>query len=437
MPSSDRTDDQREQQISRLLKAYEKRLREKYPPGVQTIDEVERTAQEIGEGVKQDIQQEKADAAGTGYAGRTLDCSCGGRSGYKDCHERRLVTLHGELILRRAYYWCSSCRRGTHPVDALLGMPRGQESVSVRALACRFTSVLPYEQAARELELVCGVRLSVSTLQRISRAAGQELAKEWAARQDQVWSGDYEPQVKAPQQMHVSMDGVMANVGKWREVKLAVCFQRGKDGPTHGRYFASLAPSHEFGKQVKTLSVFAGASLCRNVAVLADGSDWIWQEAAKHFTCETHILDFFHVSQHLWAVANAWFGPNAAQASAWIGEQKERLLEHDIGASEVIQAVVAWAPQDDPGRHLRRKTIAYLVTHQHRMRYKLFRSQGYHIGSGVMESSCRWVVQQRMKSSGMRWSEKGATAMLALRTAYCSQADEDIVQAVRRTASPA
>jgi len=435
MSTDEIPDDEREEQITRLLNAYEKRLREKYPRRLpQSIEEIERSAEEIGEGVKQDIQQEETGSAGTGYDGKKAMCRCGKLSRFKEERSRSIVTLHGVLIMKRAYYWCKACRSGSYPLDKRLPVPRGQISVSVRALACRFTSLLPYAKAARELELVCGIRLSVSTMERISRQVGQDINRAWKARQDAVWEDRYEPSCRPPERMHISMDGVMAHVGGvWREVKLGVCYQPGKDGPTRDTYCATLDPSHEFGKRVKTLSVHAGETLCRNVAVLADGGEWIWQEAAKHYTTRTQILDFFHVTEHLWEVARSRFGPSSEAAADWVSLQKARLIEREHGAGEVIRDVSEWAPNSESGRDIRRRTVRYLLKHEHRMRYHAFREQGHQIASGVMESSCRWVVQQRMKGSGMRWQTTGAEAMLALRTALCSEADGDILAAARST----
>jgi uncharacterized protein UPF0236 len=435
MPTEKTPNDVREIEIARLVTAFEKRLRKDYPGRLLTIEEIERMAQEIGEGVKQDIQQEKSDATGTGYSGKRVSCACGARARYKHTADRQIVTLHGAMLLRRAYYWCDHCKSGWHPVDPVLQVPKGQVSVSVRALACRFASVLPYKKAVRELEIVCGVRLSVSTLQRICRQTGQALRDEWQTRQEQVWSGNFTPKVKAPAQLNISMDGVMAHVGGgWHEVKLGVCFERGKKGPVRSQYCATLARSNVFGKSLKTLSAFAGEPLCRNVAVVADGSDWIWQESGKHFTMHTHILDFFHVTEHLWAFARARFAANVAEATEWIELQKERLLNHDNGAAEMIEDIRKWEPELSNAIEVRRITLAYLLKYQKQMRYKEFASRGLPIGSGVMESSCRWVVQQRMKAPGMRWQTEGAEAMLQLRTAYCSEADADLVAAARRTA---
>ncbi len=49
------------------------------------------------------------------------------------------------------------------------------------------------------------------------------------------------------------------------------------------------------------------------------------------------------------------------------------------------------------------------------MRYNEYLEKGYHTGSGTVESACKHVVGQRLKQAGMRWSVKGADAILQLR----------------------
>ena len=48
------------------------------------------------------------------------------------------------------------------------------------------------------------------------------------------------------------------------------------------------------------------------------------------------------------------------------------------------------------------------------MNYPSYRQQGLPIGSGLVESAGKHVVQTRMKRAGMRWSDEGGDAMLAL-----------------------
>ena len=426
----------REERIVRILRSVEERLRRELPEGPQTLDQIEETVERVGEEIKEDIQSEIVEGCGSGYSGTRIACRCcGGEARYKADHVRSVVTLHGEQVIGRAYYYCSSCRRGFHPVDAKLELGRGQCSVRVRALACRFASYLPFGVAARELELVCGIALSASSIQRIAKQTGKAVGLEWHERQKRLSEHPtQDPNTRAPKQLHISMDGVMAHVdGGWREVKLGVCYEREDEkGPRRASYYATLAPSAQFGARMRTLTWCVGEPLCRQVAVVADGSEWIWQETGKYFTQRVQILDFYHVSEHLWALARVRFGEGSAQAQEWVSEQKEHLLNDRV--ESVLTDIRTWQPSTKAGEELRRKELAFLGEHVHRMRYKTFRAAGYHVGSGVMESSCRWVVQQRMKGAGMRWSADGAEKMLQLRTAWCSRSHADLLNATRAAA---
>ena len=67
-----------------------------------------------------------------------------------------------------------------------------------------------------------------------------------------------------------------------------------------------------------------------------------------------------------------------------------------------------------------RKTVAFLLTNAHRMRYKSFRDQGLFVGSGVIEAGCKTIIGHRLKQSGMRWTVRGANAIIALRCCQLS-----------------
>ena len=62
----------------------------------------------------------------------------------------------------------------------------------------------------------------------------------------------------------------------------------------------------------------------------------------------------------------------------------------------------------------------YLTNNQSRIDYQSYLRAGLMIGSGVVESSNRRVVTQRLKQAGMHWSKVGAEGVMALRAAYLS-----------------
>lgn len=63
----------------------------------------------------------------------------------------------------------------------------------------------------------------------------------------------------------------------------------------------------------------------------------------------------------------------------------------------------------------------YLEAHQDHLDYEQFKAQGLPIGSGFVESACQWLIQQRFKGVGMRWSETGFDHLLPLRLAWVNQ----------------
>ena len=59
--------------------------------------------------------------------------------------------------------------------------------------------------------------------------------------------------------------------------------------------------------------------------------------------------------------------------------------------------------------------MAYFEHHQDKMLYQTYRQQGLFYGSGVIEGGCKSVIGQRLKESGMFWSEPGTRSVLTLR----------------------
>ncbi|MCP4105329.1 MAG: ISKra4 family transposase, partial [Desulfobacteraceae bacterium] len=51
---------------------------------------------------------------------------------------------------------------------------------------------------------------------------------------------------------------------------------------------------------------------------------------------------------------------------------------------------------------------------------------GLPIGSGMVESACKWLIQQRFKGVGMRWSEEGFNNLLHLRLAWVNKTYDEL-----------
>jgi hypothetical protein len=109
---------EQEELKARLMKEFEgiidRMIANKPEPRDITLRYAEKTAVAAGERLKEMIAQELLKEYGE--QGEGVDCPrCGQRLGMKDYRSRRVVTEAGEVEVRRAYYYCETCRKGIFP----------------------------------------------------------------------------------------------------------------------------------------------------------------------------------------------------------------------------------------------------------------------------------------------------------------------------------
>ena len=156
------------------------------------------------------------------------------------------------------------------------------------------------------------------------------------------------------------------------------------------------------------------------VVWLSDGGRGLWclfQECfARHVT---GILDFYHAAQQLWKGAAAWLDGRTTQARRWFAWARHRLRH---GMPDGVLADLAEALDveglPEPARDTVRTVYAYLQRHREHINYDMYKELGLPLGSGMVESACKWLIQQRFKGVGMRWSEDGFNHLLHLRLAW-------------------
>lgn len=103
------------------------------------------------------------------------------------------------------------------------------------------------------------------------------------------------------------------------------------------------------------------------------------------------------------------FGAGTDLGRAWL---EQRCEEMDEGKVDVLIAAVSeHASRSEKAR----RCAGYFTHNRHRMDYPTFESMGLCVGSGVVEAGCKTAVGVRMKRAGMRWTVRGANAIVALR----------------------
>jgi hypothetical protein len=127
-------------------------------------------------------------------------------------------------------------------------------------------------------------------------------------------------------------------------------------------------------------------------------------------------VDLYHARAHLADLSKLLYGMASAKTKQWTSARSAQLDEGDV--ESLLFSLRRLRPTAAQVQEALRQTISYFEHNRERMRYAQFRRQQLFVGSGVIEAGCKTIVAQRLKQSGMRWSVRGANAIIALR---CTQ----------------
>ena len=114
----------------------------------------------------------------------------------------------------------------------------------------------------------------------------------------------------------------------WHEIRSAVIFKLSDLLAVSGKRKAILekhvvavpaeTSSCDFGVLLHRETVRMGLLQAKNVFFVMDGGVWLWRIYEDRFEkCSKAMLDFYHLSQHLQALAAALNGADAAKAKDW------------------------------------------------------------------------------------------------------------------------
>jgi hypothetical protein len=155
----------------------------------------------------------------------------------------------------------------------------------------------------------------------------------------------------------------------------------------------------------------------KRVQIIGDGAEWIrnlWRQAFKDAIL---TLDFYHACEYLSVICKEIFAEDAAPAAFTLLKRK---LKRYGGATLMrflaAEHSVALAALGDKGK----AAIHYLETRLDFMNYGWLRRQHYYIGSGSIESACKFLVAARCKQAGMHWRHKNAAYTASIRAALRS-----------------
>ena len=353
---------------------------------------------------------------------------CAYAAKFHSYQQRRVVTVHGELKLQRAYYYCGRCKQSFLPYDEVLGLV-DEISPGLMPLVCLAGTLAPFADAAEDvLKRFSGVRVSASTVLRCTEGEGERLrAQQKEGRMVEPTQG--EPKWTSAREagqpaayvgldaFSVPMQGPGAGKAEHRMLYTALLYTPQKE---HTRYLVDFGLD-ALAEQVRAQARAVGVKQVSDLIAVTDGGNGLEEALERHLAEDlTTILDWYHAAEHLCDFAKAWHARDEPAREQWQHQAKGILYEQ--GGEALLRYLQALALPPRASAEVRdelRKLIGYFAKNRHRTDYPSYRHKGWDIGSGPTEAGCK-IIGERLKGSGMRWVEDGAATVASLRALYVS-----------------
>lgn len=376
---------------------------------------------------------------------------CNSRLVSKGFVKRQMLTVVGQVEWKRRVGRCPHRCRGSQqtPLDDAMSINAHQQtSTELMRLGCLLAVFLPFELAAVMLQQLTGIVVSDDTIWQWVQVAGQQaiaqlqLQLQWEAAGEHLPAESLDKMLEA-MPLLIAADGVTVPFrpqlqtpkGKivWREIKVALLTRLGRHRKKTGetvtrlhqrRLVAVLGDINALKPRLQLEAFRQGITTAPEVAWISDGARGFWRLYQECFSARAlGILDFYHAAQHLWKAASAYQDGNPERTPQMWFERMRHQLRH--GFVRRIIKELDWlskqASTSEATKPVLRQVRDYLNNHLEHIQYRQFKKQGLPIGSGLIESACKWLIQQRFKGTGMRWSENGFNHLLHLRLAWVNQ----------------
>jgi hypothetical protein len=370
---------------------------------------VKEKMQQLGQGLLQRMVNLKPN----GYKGSSIACKCGASMRFIQHRSRDIQTTFGWIKIERAYYYCPDCGASLFPYDQASGLGSFNLSPAMADACCLIATDDSFQQVSEKIEHLLGQTLSDDTVRDVAHHTGAVALRQ----QQQMWDDFVKdrriPQAEyRPKRLYICPDGTTVHEKDgWHEAKMGCIYWQDDRFQRQQRY---IEDSDTFGRYLWLEACRCGLRQSDEVVYIGDGAAWIRSIYNGHFKRATFIIDWFHASEHVWDCGKILFGQGTDAAKKWAGKLLNLLWE---GWTRKLLKFLE--KQRGKYRGEKREAVEtlyrYISVNEEQMRYDVFRSKGYDIGSGAVEGACKHVVGKRLKQSGMIWTRTGSSSVLALR----------------------
>lgn len=265
-----------------------------------------------------------------------------------------------------------------------------------------------FQQAQRGVKEHYGFDLPLSAVADVTRDSAEAIAMHQQARE-----GANRLPAKGARQLVAEADGsflriVSTSAAKgdrrksrqvaYREVRLCAASAQGS---ARICYDASFGEVDTIAKLWSFTAKKAGMSVESKVHIVSDGATWIHTQGCIAFGSQgRHLIDLYHVLEYLSKAAPAC----GEDPRRWLKNQKRRLKNGK--AQKVIAELQqhlepdALSDEESPVRC----ALRYLDNRADHLAYDQAIAQKLPVGSGLIESGNKHVLQARMKIPGASWN---------------------------------
>ncbi len=314
--------------------------------------------------------------------------------------------------------WRNQNQSYLRPLPGRLGVSPGGRSRRLDRVLTGFGCEQSFAQAAVSVQEHYGFEIGVSAVRTATLKHAQRAREKLEAEYAQPFR-----ELPAVGNEHVitQADGTMIctvepgnrkgqRPRQWKEMRLVAAQAKDSVTTVYGATFGSVS---ETGRRWGHCTRAAGWGKNSRIHAVGDGADWIRLQSREVFGKQGHFLcDYFHVSEYL---AEAAPGCRPAQPEQWRHTQQKRLKRGAIAKvmeslSEHLEA--EGTPEEEaPVRNGHR----YLSHRLDCLDYPRALALGLPIGSGMIESGHRHVLQARLKKAGAAWLPNHADQIAHLR----------------------
>jgi len=336
------------------------------------------------------------------------------------------------------------------PVDQWLGIDQSRFSPGVREMSCRVALHCSFGAAGDHLQRTAQLSMSSHTIRQIVEHQGRAIL---AAQQSGALAPAFTSADCVKHTMITGADGVMVPMvteqqkRKRRATEAAKRKREGRessasagrprggsDGPykefkivsfydpdkSHCHVVGTSGDHEQLGRLMRREAKRLRLDQAKVKYAVSDGAEWIARQYRRQLPMlDEHILDYYHLREHVIAAAHMLYGEGTKKARSW----REDMMSHvwEQGSLVMLHRLGPYLRRHRGGpKHEALTALGEYVGKRVNMTdYPTFRQMGYDCGSGPTESQCG-TLTKRLKGSGMRWDKDNAESLMALASLYHS-----------------